>query len=83
VDVIEMKITQTKEMSKEVFLSLSDEVKIKMTRQQFFFSLNDLKTLYPWLHEITDVFYLEQTKDRMFVLFLSEEDATAFKLTWM
>ncbi len=78
-----MKITQTKEMSKDMFLSLSDELKIKMTRHQFFFSLDDLSTLYPWLHEITDVFYLEQAKEQMFVFFLAEEDATAFKLTWM
>ena len=78
-----MEIQQTKEMSKDMFLSLSDEVKLKMARQQFNFALEDLPTLYPWLNENADVFYLEQIKETVFIFFLAEEDATAFKLTWM
>ena len=78
-----MEIIQTREMSKDMFLSLSDEMKLQMARQQFSFPIKDLDTLYPWLNENADVFYLEQIKETVFIFFFAEEDATAFKLTWM
>ncbi len=78
-----MEIKQTREMSKDMFLSLSDKVKLKMARQQFSFPSKDLSTVYPWLNENADLFYLEHIKDQVFIFFFAEEDATAFKLMWI
>lgn len=81
--MMENVVTQLKDLGRETYLSLSDAIKIKMSSQQFSF-LKDEDEIYKWIHENSaDVYYLENGANELdFVLFLSEEDAVAFKLRW-
>ncbi len=76
-------IWQIKEFSKETFLSFSDDLKIKMTRQQFVYHEDQHDEIKKWLRSNTNEPYLiERRNDFYWVQFLDEADAAAFKLRW-
>lgn len=77
-------IQQTREIGKDMFLSLSEETKIQMARQQFFVPENEWNEVREWINSMTtDLFYLEQKPGRSWFMFYSKEDAVNFKLTWV
>ena len=83
-----MTIDRSKELSKDIYLSLSDKLKIKMNENQFMIS-EDAYTdeLHEWIYtETNHPFHIEDgsyddDEDR-WVLFTDETDAVAFKLRW-
>lgn len=79
-------ISQTKELSKDTYLSLSDKIKIKMNELQFSL-VQDEKVVDPikkWLRtETNHPYYFEHNASTSWVLFINEADAVAFKLRWM
>ena len=84
-------ISQTREMTKDVFLSLDDETKVKMHNHQFLVEHSDWRDVFGWLLANTfDPFYIETehskthvSNTRHWVLFYRDEDAAAFKLRWL
>ncbi len=84
-------VTQAREMSDRVFLSLSEETKIKMHNQQFFIDSNDdWSTINEWIGEnAMEPYHLEvdsggkNGKTRRWVFFYDAADAAAFKLRWL
>jgi len=83
--VEQKRIAQLKDLGEEIYLSLSDEIKMKMCSQQFAFNIDD-DEIIDWIHEnANEVYYIEQGDEdqhRSFVLYFSAEDAMAFKLRW-
>jgi len=74
---------QTKELSKDTYLSFSDEIKIKMNELQFFISTEESEKAEKWLRTGTNhPYYIERGATTNYVLFMNEEDAVAFKLRW-
>ena len=84
-------VTQKREMTKDVFLSLSDDIKIRMHNHQFLVQQTDWKDVLNWtIQNLSDPYYFETehnktdgSKTRYWVLLYSVEDATAFKLRWL
>jgi len=81
------KIKQTKELSKDTYLSLSDGIKITMNELQFSILTEESEEIEEWLRTGTNhPYYIECYIERgvitNYVLFISEEDAVAFKLQW-
>ncbi|KKL14455.1 hypothetical protein LCGC14_2515520 [marine sediment metagenome] len=77
-------ISQTKELSKDTYLSLSDEIKIIMNELQFSLSTEDSEKAEKWLRTgINHPYYIERGAITNYILFVNEEDAVAFKLKWM
>lgn len=77
-------ISQTKELSKDTYLSLSDETKIKMNEFQFSLSTEDSEKAEKWLRTGTNhPYYIERGAITNYILFINEEDAVAFKLRWL
>lgn len=78
-------ITQTKEMSSDTYLSLSDEMKIDMNCRQFHLPESRTEEIETWLRTGTNYpYFIEQHEEenQSWVLFINEEDAVAFKLRW-
>lgn len=78
-----IKMRQTKELSKDTYLSFSDEIKIRMNEFQFFISVEESKEVEKWLRtETNHPYYIERGATTNYILFITEEDAVAFKLRW-
>jgi len=76
-------ISQTKELSKDTYLSLSDEIKITMNELQFFILTEESEETEEWLRTGTNhPYYIERGAITNYILFINEEDAVAFKLKW-
>jgi len=76
-------INQTKELSKDTYLSFSDETKTRMNEFQFFHSVEESEEIEEWLRTGTNhPYYIERGALTNYILFISEEDAVAFKLQW-
>lgn len=79
-------------MTKDVFLSLSDELKLKMTSNQIFVSISKddditYQDIFSWLCDNTSApFYMIDEKKhdmvKMWIYFYEETDFIAFKLRW-
>ena len=81
---MEQRIVQFKDICTDIFLSFSDDLKLKMCSQQFSFPDDITEEIRKWIEEnITDVYYIEYGDVHNFVLFVKEEDAMAFKLRWL
>ena len=84
-------VTQTREMTKEVFLSLSDDTKVKMHNHQFLVKEDEWNEVFNWIiQNLSDPYYFEiehsntsPSKTRRWILLYNVEDATAFKLKWI
>ncbi len=76
-------IWQLKEFSQATYLSFSDDLKIKMTRQQFAYSEDQQDEIKTWLRSnINEPYFIEQKGHFYWVQFLDAADAAAFKLRW-
>lgn len=76
-------IWQIKEFGKEVFLSFSDELKIKILRQQFAYVEQQHDEIKTWLRaNANEPYFFELITDHYWVRFVDETDAAAFKLRW-
>ena len=76
-------IRQTKELSKDTYLSLGDRIKIKMNELQFSLSKDRSEEVEKWLRTgVNHPYYVERGTTTNWFLFVSEEDAVAFKLRW-
>ncbi len=77
-------INQTKELSKETYLSFSDEIKIRMNELQFSLSAENAGKAEKWLRTgVNHPYYIERGAIMNYILFINEEDAVAFKLRWL
>ena len=77
-------VSQTKELSKDTYLSLNDEIKIRMNELQFSLSAEDSEKAEKWLRiGVNHPYYIERGAITNYILFVNEEDAVAFKLKWM
>lgn len=78
-----------KEISPNTFLSFSDDLKLKMINQQFAFPEEQFHEVRRWLIDNTNYPYLiDELKipnegGHIWVKFVDETDAIAFKLAWM
>lgn len=84
-----MTIDRSKELSKDIYLSLSDKLKMKMNENQFMISEDTYSDeMHEWIFtETNHPFHIEEgsyddDEDR-WVLFTDETDAVAFKLRWI
>jgi len=81
-----MEIWQIKEISSDAFLSFSDDLKLKMIRQQFAFPMEHHDEVREWLIDNTNSPYmidkLKSSEKHTWIKFVDEEDAMAFKLRW-
>lgn len=83
-----MKIWQIKEISPDTYKSLSDDLKIKMVNQQFAFPVEHYDEVREWLIEnMKNPYTIDQLKntakqEHVWIKFVDEADATAFKLRW-
>ena len=87
-----MHIVRNKQVSDEVFMSFSDETKIRMTNNQVYIFLPDdgeetWETIYIWLCENnSNIFSYEEKRDddgqKIWICFYEESDMVAFKLRW-
>ena len=82
---------EMKHIHDDVFLSLSDEVKLKMSGNQIFVYSENFdvhQKMFLWLCENTNnVFHIkEESKDdgsrKCWIMFLDETDYMAFKIRW-
>ena len=86
-----MGMWQLKEISKETFLSFSDELKIKMHQQQFVFSGDRYDEIRGWLiANVNHPYHFDgpkisanNKKKHVWLMFVDVDDAAAFKLRWM
>jgi len=75
---------QLKQMGKDVFLSLSDELKLEMHRRQFEVDSEDSDEIDDWFVEnMSEPYYIEFNNDLNYVMLYNDEDAVAFKLRWL
>ena len=81
-----MKIWQIKEISRSVYKTFSDELKLKMINQQFAFPMEHHDEVRQWLIDNMKYPYLidriETSEPHAWIQFTNEEDAVAFKLKW-
>ena len=88
-----MYVTHIKSMATDMFLSLSDETKIKMIRNQLFFMIHDdddhnYQDVFTWLCDNSvNPFYIVKEKDKdsikAWVYFYDEVDVVSFKIRWI
>ena len=88
-----MYIGHIRHMSHEIFMSMGDKTKIRMTINQLYFSINDSEDtsyldVFAWVCEnTTSPFYItkEVHKDttKAWVYFYEETDLIGFKMKWM
>ncbi len=78
-------VSQISQMTKDSFLSLSDDAKLKMHRQQFYIEPNEWDEVHEWLaHDnLSGPYYIEQEDKKIWILLYDETDAVAFKLRWV
>ena len=83
-----MKIWQIKEISSDTYNSFSDDLKLKMINQQFAFPSEHYDEVREWLLENMKTPYtIDQLKSpiekkHVWIKFVDEADAAAFKLRW-
>jgi len=90
-----MLVTQMKYIPEAVFLSLSDETKLRMVTNQIYVSITDKDVdtwhdIFHWLCENVDgPFHMLDEKDKnniktkSWIYFYEETDMMAFKLRWV
>lgn len=81
-----MEIWQIRELSQKTYMSLSDELKLKMACLQFAFPTEHHDEVRLWLIEnLKHPYRIDPRRDsnkHIWIRFTNEEDATAFKLRW-
>ena len=81
-----MEIWQIKEISSSAYKTLSDDLKLKMIKQQFAFPMEHHGEVRTWLIQnmkhpyLLDLF--KKSEPHAWIQFTNEEDAVAFKLKW-
>lgn len=91
-----MYISQMKYIPQNVFLSLSDEMKLRMISNQIYVALDidetvDYNDIFGWLCEnVAEPFHVidedknaSNKKTKMWIYFYEESDMVAFKLRWV
>ena len=81
-------VWQTRQINKVVFLTLSDDTKMKMHVQQFCIPEEQFKEVNAWvIQNFTEPYYIEGSDSeydkRQWLLIYGEADAVAFKLRWL
>ena len=88
-----MYVAKLKVMTEKIFLSLSDNAKLKMISNQLFIyvSLEEYEKMWIWLCDNTsEPFHIAKERDKdqdtyykCWIYFYEETDLVAFKLKWM
>ena len=90
-----MHVSHMRHMSKDIFRTMSDEIKIQMLTNQLYVSISDsdddsYQDVFSWLcantkapFNITKEVDKEEEITRAWIYFYEELDLVAFKLRWM